>query len=77
MCNGIEKLDKELDKEIKVYGLVMDLIYIGIGGYIIGRVDNIIVRDLIIKFFKIFGLSLVGIWRYYIVLELLLKIKDR
>ncbi|ADQ41985.1 protein of unknown function DUF324 [Caldicellulosiruptor acetigenus I77R1B] len=77
MCNGTEKLDKELDKEIKVYGLAMDPIYIGTGGYTIGRVDNTIVRDPTTKLPKIPGSSLAGTWRYYTALELLSKIKDR
>ena len=37
----------------KVYALSTDPIYIGTGGYTIGRVDNTIVRDTITKIPKI------------------------
>lgn len=63
-------------KEYKIYALTTDPVYIGTGGYTIGRVDNTIVRDPITKVPKIPGSSLAGVWRYYTVLEILSKIKD-
>ena len=57
-------------KKLKVYALSNDPIYIGTGGYTIGRVDNTIVRDTITRIPKIPGSSLVGTWRYYMALEL-------
>ncbi len=47
-----------------------DPIYIGTGGYTIGRVDNTIVRDPITKIPKIPGTSVAGTWRYFMALEL-------
>ncbi|ADQ08266.1 protein of unknown function DUF324 [Caldicellulosiruptor hydrothermalis 108] len=73
----MEKKINKWDIEYTVYGIAMDPIYIGTGGYTIGRVDNTIVRDPITKLPKIPGSSLAGTWRYYTVLELLSKIKDR
>jgi RAMP superfamily. len=67
----------DLVKEFKIYSMATDPIYIGTDGYTIGRVDNTIVRDPITKLPKIPGSSLAGIWRYYVVLELLSKIKDK
>ena len=57
-------------KKLKVYALSNDPIYIGTGGYTIGRVDNTIVRDTITRIPKIPGSSLAGTWRYYMALEL-------
>ncbi|HHW58079.1 MAG TPA: hypothetical protein GXX15_10575 [Clostridia bacterium] len=64
-------------KELRVYGMATDPIYIGTGGYTIGRVDNTIVRDPITKLPKIPGSSLAGTWRYYATLELISKIKNK
>ncbi len=55
--------------ELEVFALTMDPVYIGTGGYTIGRVDNTIVRDPITNVPKIPGSSLAGTWRYYVVLE--------
>ncbi|SDF83382.1 CRISPR-associated protein Cmr4 [Thermoanaerobacter thermohydrosulfuricus] len=63
-------------KEFGVYGMATDPIYIGTGGYTIGRVDNTIVRDPITKLPKIPGSSLAGTWRYYATLELQSKFKN-
>jgi CRISPR-associated protein Cmr4 len=60
-----------------IFALTTDPVYIGTGGYTIGRVDNTIVRDPITKIPKIPGSSLAGVWRYYTVLEILNKIKDK
>ena len=60
----------------KIYAKATDPIYIGTGGYTIGRVDNTIVRDPITKIPKIPGSSLAGTWRYYVALELISKIKE-
>jgi CRISPR-associated protein Cmr4 len=60
----------EFVKELEVYALATDPIYIGTGGYTIGRVDNTIVRDPITNVSKIPGSSLAGTWRYYMVLEI-------
>ncbi len=53
-----------------IFTIATDPIYIGTGGYTIGRVDNTIVRDPITKIPKIPGSSLAGTWRYYVALEL-------
>jgi len=63
-------------KKLEVYALATDPIYIGTGGYNIGRVDNTIVRDPITNVPKIPGSSLAGTWRYYMVLEALKDIRD-
>ena len=59
-----------------IYAIAIDPIYIGTGGYTIGRVDNTIVRDPITKIPKIPGSSLAGTWRYYVALELQSYFKD-
>ena len=64
-----------LEKEF--YAIATDPIYIGTGGYTIGRVDNTIVRDPITKIPKIPGSSLAGTWRYYITLELQTAFKEK
>ena len=58
-------------KELEIFALATDPIYIGTGGYTIGRVDNTIVRDPITNIPKIPGSSLAGTWRYYTVLEII------
>jgi CRISPR-associated protein Cmr4 len=73
MCENTNRFDKE----VKIYSMAMDPIYVGTGGYTIGRVDNTIVRDPINRLPKIPGSSVAGTWRYYVVLELLSKIKDK
>jgi CRISPR-associated protein Cmr4 len=60
----------------EIFTMATDPIYIGTGGYTIGRVDNTIVRDPITKIPKIPGSSLAGTWRYYMALELISKMKD-
>jgi len=67
----------DLVKTIRIYALATDPIYIGTGGYTIGRVDNTIVRDPITNIPKIPGSSLAGTWRYYVVLEALKDIKNK
>lgn len=59
-----------------IFAVATDPIYIGTGGYTIGRVDNTIVRDPITKIPKIPGSSLAGTWRYFVTLELISKVKD-
>ena len=66
----------ENPKPIKIFTMATDPIYIGTGGYTIGRVDNTIVRDPITKIPKIPGSSLAGTWRYYVALELQSHFKD-
>lgn len=56
--------------KVKVLALAIDPVYIGTGGYSIGRVDNTIVRDPITKIPKIPATSLAGTWRYYTCLEI-------
>ncbi len=68
--------DNNAIKEVKIYSMATDPIYIGTGGYTIGRVDNTIVRDPTTKIPKIPGSSVAGTWRYYVALELISKIKD-
>ena len=58
-------------KELEIFALATDPIYIGTGGYTIGCVDNTIVRDPITNIPKIPGSSLAGTWRYYTVLEII------
>lgn len=54
----------------------MDPVYIGTGGYTIGRVDNTIVRDPVTRIPKIPASSVAGTWRYYMMLELYSHFKD-
>ncbi|HCL00526.1 MAG TPA: type III-B CRISPR module RAMP protein Cmr4 [Candidatus Marinimicrobia bacterium] len=61
-----------MSNAVKSYLLVAqstDPIYIGTGGYTIGRVDNTIVRDPITRIPKIPGTSMAGTWRYYMTLD--------
>jgi CRISPR-associated protein Cmr4 len=60
----------------EIFSIATDPIYIGTGGYTIGRVDNTIVRDPITKIPKIPGSSLAGTWRYYVAMELQAAFKD-
>jgi CRISPR-associated protein Cmr4 len=60
----------------KIIAMATDPIYIGTGGFTIGRVDNTIVRDPITKIPKIPGSSIAGTWRYYMTLELQSAFKD-
>ncbi|NPA63212.1 MAG: hypothetical protein GXN95_06650 [Methanococci archaeon] len=62
--------DSKIIKEINVYAVATDPVYMGTGGYTIGRVDNTIVRDPTTKIPKIPGSSLAGTWRYYVALKL-------
>ncbi len=64
-------------RELNLIATAVDPIYIGTGGYTIGRVDNTIVRDPITRLPKIPGSSLAGTWRYYVALELQSKVKDK
>ena len=68
--------NNEFVKSKEIYSIATDPIYIGTGGYTIGRVDNTIVRDPITKIPKIPGSSLAGTWRYYVALELQAAFKD-
>jgi len=61
----------------EIFAMATDPIYIGTGGYTIGRVDNTIVRDPITNIPKIPGSSLAGTWRYYVTLDLINDIKDK
>ncbi len=65
----------EITTKRQIYSIATDPIYIGTGGYTIGRVDNTIVRDPITKIPKIPGSSLAGTWRYYVALELQIHFK--
>ena len=66
-----------MTEEKKIFAMATDPIYIGTGGYTIGRVDNTIVRDPITNIPKIPGSSLAGTWRYYVALELISAIKGK
>ena len=68
--------DNDFVSKKEIYTMATDPIYIGTGGYTIGRVDNTIVRDPITKIPKIPGSSLAGTWRYYVALELISKVKN-
>ncbi len=57
-------------KRLEIFGIATDPIYVGTGGYTIGRVDNTIVRDPITKIPKIPGSTFAGTWRYYTALKL-------
>lgn len=66
----------ENPRSLKVVATAIDPIYIGTGGYTIGRVDNTIVRDPISNLPKIPGSSLAGTWRYYLALEMIGNFKE-
>lgn len=70
-------MGEALTKKIDIFAISTDPIYIGTGGYTIGRVDNTIVRDPITNIPKIPGSSLAGTWRYYMALKLISEIKDK
>ncbi len=72
-----EQNNNDMVKTLKLTALATDPIYIGTGGYTIGRVDNTIVRDPITRLPKIPGSSLAGTWRYYMALELQSWLKDK
>ncbi|WP_190972275.1 RAMP superfamily CRISPR-associated protein [Clostridium sp. HV4-5-A1G] len=55
---------------MNIIAISQDPIYIGTGGFAIGRVDNTIVRDPIARIPKIPGTSLAGTWRYYMTITL-------
>lgn len=57
-------------KPYQVFACSTDPVYIGTGGYTIGRVDNTIVRDPITRIPKIPGSSICGTWRYFMALQL-------
>lgn len=63
-------------KNLKICAIASDPIYIGTGGYTIGRVDNTIVRDPSTRIPKIPGSSVAGTMRFYMALELQSAIKD-
>ncbi len=63
-------------KTTTITAMATDPIYIGTGGFTIGRVDNTIVRDPITKIPKIPASSMAGTWRYYMALELQSAFKD-
>lgn len=63
-------------KSIDLITIATDPIYIGTGGYTIGRVDNTIVRDPISLIPKIPGTSIAGTWRYFMALQLQCYFKD-
>ena len=60
----------------RVFAIATDPIYVGTGGYTIGRVDNTIVRDPITRIPKIPGSSVAGTWRYYMALKLQAAFKE-
>lgn len=66
----------EINNVRNLWAIATDPVYIGTGGYTIGRVDNTIVRDPITKIPKIPGTSLAGTWRYYTVLHLHSLLKE-
>jgi CRISPR-associated protein Cmr4 len=66
----------EINSSLDLWAIATDPVYIGTGGYTIGRVDNTIVRDPITKIPKIPGTSLAGTWRYYMVLYLHSLLKE-
>lgn len=70
-------MGNKIVEDVDIFSIAMDPIYIGTGGFTIGRVDNTIVRDPTTKIPKIPGSSVAGTWRYYVVLELQEKIKDK
>ncbi|OQM46683.1 type III-B CRISPR module RAMP protein Cmr4 [Anoxybacillus sp. UARK-01] len=61
---------------IPLYSITQDPVYIGTGGFTIGRVDNTIVRDPITRIPKIPGTSVAGTWRYYTALNLYSYFRD-
>ncbi|NSW90415.1 MAG: hypothetical protein HPY74_07020 [Firmicutes bacterium] len=63
-------------ENLKIYAIASDPIYIGTGGYTIGRVDNTIVRDPTTQIPKIPGSSFAGTMRFYMALVLQSAFKD-
>ncbi len=63
-------------ENIKMYAMAKDPVYIGTGGYTIGRVDNTIVRDPVTRIPKIPGSSVAGTMRFYAALELQKMFKE-
>ncbi len=61
---------------MNILAMSEDPIYIGTGGFTIGRVDNTIVRDPITRIPKIPGTSLAGTWRYYMTITLYSYFKE-
>jgi CRISPR-associated protein Cmr4 len=57
-------MEKYLEN-IKVFVMSKDPVYIGTGGFTIGRVDNTIIRDPSTKIPKIPGSSISGTWRSF------------
>jgi len=76
MSSG-ENRDIKPYKEIKLFALALDPVYIGTGGYTIGRVDNTVVRDKATNVPKIPGSSLAGTWRYYVALNLINFLQEK
>jgi len=64
-------------KKLEIFAIATDPIYVGTGGYTIGRVDNTIVRDPITKIPKIPGSAFAGTWRYYTALKLQAYFDDK
>ncbi len=69
-------MSKEIYKKKSIYAIAVDPVYVGTGGYTIGRVDNTIVRDPITRMPKIPGSSVAGTWRYYTTLKLVSTVKE-
>ena len=69
-------MNNNVSQTKSIFAIATDPVYIGTGGYTIGRVDNTIVRDPITKIPKIPGSSIAGTWRYYVALELISSIKE-
>ena len=69
-------MSKEIYKKKSIYAIAVDPVYVGTGGYTIGRVDNTIVRDPITRMPKIPGSSVAGTWRYYTTLKLMSTVKE-
>lgn len=63
-------------ESLKVFAIASDPIYIGTGGYTIGRVDSTIVRDPSTRIPKIPGSSIAGTMRFYMALQLQSAFKD-
>ncbi len=61
----------DIVENLEIFAMATDPIYIGTGGYSIGRVDNTIVREPTTNVPKIPGSSLAGTWRYYATLEII------
>lgn len=66
-------METRFAEEMKLFGIALDPIHIGTGGYRLGGVENTIVRDPTTGVPKIPGTSLAGVIREYVTIHLMEK----